>query len=318
MASFFVDSHDESLGRDEQLKVDGVAHSDCPAFRRHLVLQSDFGLSDGAVSAMTGVIIGVDERLQVHSLTHDIPPYDIYLAGYRLYQTYAYWPTGTLFVSIVDPGVGFDQKSLVALFESGHYVVTPDNGTLSFLAKYVGLRALWEIDKERNLLASTNQSYTFYGRDLYAYTAARLAAGQLDLSDVGPRLNLDQVTIFEIADPQWDEDNGILEGQVAVHDDRFGSLWTNIPYCYLSDLQADLLDPDAPEARLHLRIQHQDRTVYDDLVPVGQSFQSVPPSRALIYINSLQNLAIALNQNSFAQAYKIGYGPDWQVTIQRA
>lgn len=263
---------------------------------------------------MTGVIVGVDETLQVHSLTHDIPPYDIYLAGYRLYQTYAYWPSGTVFVSIVDPGVGYDQQSLVALLESGHYIVTPDNGTLSFLAKYVGLRAVWAIDKERHLLASTQQSYTFYGRDLYAYTAARLASGQLSLSDLGDRLTADQVTLHEITDPEWDAATRTLRGHVSIHDARFGSLWTNIPY---SDLQ-EVVGGTSLEGQFRLTIQHQAVTVYDELVPVGQSFQSVPKGQPLIYCNSLHRVAIALNQGDFAGSYQIGYGPDWQVTLQRA
>ncbi|MHA6602863.1 SAM hydrolase/SAM-dependent halogenase family protein [Aerococcus urinae] len=290
----------------------GIDFSKVPAFRQQLVFQSDFGLNDGAVSAMTGVVVTVDESLSIHHLTHNIPPYDIYLAGYRLYQTYSYWPQGTIFVSIVDPGVGYQQKSVIALLDSGHYIVTPNNGTLSFLAKYVGIKAVWEIDKEKNLLPSTNQSYTFYGRDLYAYTAARLSSGQLQLSEVGEEVAMSELTLFDIADYQINREQGLLSGHIAIHDERFGSLWTNIPYDSLQDLAVKTGD------KLHLQIHHQGQTVYDDLVPVVQSFQSVPQSRALIYCNSLKNLAVALNQNSFAQAYKVGYGPDWQVTFQKS
>ena len=70
-------------------------------FNKHLVFQSDFGIADGAVSAMTGVVVSVDDSLRMHHLTHDIPPYDIYLASYRLYQTYSYWPKGTIFAVLV-------------------------------------------------------------------------------------------------------------------------------------------------------------------------------------------------------------------------
>lgn len=78
-----------------------------------LVLQSDFGLGDGAVSAMQGVAFTVDDKIQLFNLTHDIPEYDVWQAAYRLYQTAEYWPAGTVFVSVVDPGVGTERKSVV-------------------------------------------------------------------------------------------------------------------------------------------------------------------------------------------------------------
>ena len=104
-----------------------------------LVFQSDFGLVDGAVSAMEGVSIGVDSDIRIHHLTHDITPYNIFEASYRLFQTIEYWPTGTVFVSVVDPGVGSKRKSAVAKTKAGQYIVTPDNGTLTHIKKYVGI-----------------------------------------------------------------------------------------------------------------------------------------------------------------------------------
>ena len=96
-----------------------------------LVFQSDFGLVDGAVSAMYGVAYSVNPDLKMHDLTHDITPYSIWEASYRLIQTVSYWPDDTVFVSVVDPGVGTDRKSVVARTHSGKYIVTPDNGTLT-------------------------------------------------------------------------------------------------------------------------------------------------------------------------------------------
>ena len=89
-----------------------------------LVLQSDFGLVDGAVSAMVGVALQEDSNLKIHHLTHDITPYNIFEGSYRLFQTVEYWPQGTTFVSVVDPGVGSDRKSVVALTERNQYIVT--------------------------------------------------------------------------------------------------------------------------------------------------------------------------------------------------
>ena len=144
---------------------------------RALVLQSDFGLDDGAVSAMYGVAVGVDPSLRIHDVTHNIPPYDIWEGSYRLAQVLTYLPEGTVFVSVVDPGVGSDRLSVVARTGTGHYIVTPDNGTLTHLENIFGVTELREIDATRNRRPGSEESYTFHGRDIYAFTGARLASG---------------------------------------------------------------------------------------------------------------------------------------------
>jgi S-adenosylmethionine hydrolase len=112
-----------------------------------LVLQSDFGLVDGAVSAMIGVALSRIKRSCCYNLTHYITPYNIFEGSYRLFQTVEYWPEGTTFVSVVDPGVGSKRKSVVALTNKNQYIVTPDNGTLSFIKKDVGIKLLGKSQK---------------------------------------------------------------------------------------------------------------------------------------------------------------------------
>ncbi|MDY3024043.1 MAG: SAM-dependent chlorinase/fluorinase, partial [Streptococcus hyovaginalis] len=163
-----------------------------------LVLQSDFGLVDGAVSAMIGVVLQEDPSLGVHHLTHDITPYNIFEASYRLFQTIEYWPEGTTFVSVVDPGVGSSRKSVVALTEQNQYIVTPDNGTLSHIKRHIGIKAVREISEVANRRKNTEHSYTFHGRDVYAYTGAKLASGHISFEEVGPELPVDQ--ILELAE----------------------------------------------------------------------------------------------------------------------
>lgn len=138
-----------------------------------LVLQSDFGLVDGAVSTMIGVALEESPTLKIHHLTHDITPYNIFEGSYRLFQTVDYWPEGTTFVSVVDPGVGSKRKSVVAKTAKNQYIVTPDNGTLSFIKKHVGIVAIREISEVANRRQNTEHSYTFHGRDVYAYTGAK-------------------------------------------------------------------------------------------------------------------------------------------------
>jgi S-adenosylmethionine hydrolase len=117
-----------------------------------LVLQSDFGTLDGAVASMKGVAVGVSPDIHIYDLTHHIEPYNIWQGALRLVQTAEYWPPGTVFVSVVDPGVGTERKSIVLKTRSGHYFVTPDNGTLTFVAPRraaprLGIAAVREIDE---------------------------------------------------------------------------------------------------------------------------------------------------------------------------
>src|SRR5450631_3694204 len=153
-----------------------------------VVFQSDFGLKDGAVSAMKGVAMGVSADLKLFDLTHEIPAYNIWEAAYRLEQTVPYWPPGTVFVSVVDPGVGTTRKSVVLKTKTGQFIVTPDNGTLTLIAVSQGIAEIRQIDEVLNRRRNSQDSYTFHGRDVYAYTAARLAAGVITYEQVGKPL----------------------------------------------------------------------------------------------------------------------------------
>lgn len=117
----------------------------------HLVLQTDFGTSDGAVSAMYGVALSVHPALPIFDLTHDISPFNIWEGSYRLFQTIKYWPEGTVFVSVVDPGVGSDRLSIVVHTETNQYIVTPDNGTITHIKRVFGIKEARMIDESKNL-----------------------------------------------------------------------------------------------------------------------------------------------------------------------
>src|SRR6476646_5280525 len=124
-----------------------------------VVFQTDFGLKDGAVSAMKGVAMGVSTELKLFDLTHEIPAYNIWEAAYRLEQTVPYWPTGTVFVSVVDPGVGTLRKSVVLKTKTGQYIVTPDNGTLTLIAASQGIAEIRQIDEALNRRRNSGESY---------------------------------------------------------------------------------------------------------------------------------------------------------------
>ncbi|HEM6289147.1 TPA: S-adenosyl-l-methionine hydroxide adenosyltransferase family protein [Streptococcus suis] len=274
-----------------------------------LVLQSDFGLVDGAVSAMIGVALQESRDLVVHNLTHDITPYNIFEGSYRLFQTVEYWPEGTTFVSVVDPGVGSKRKSVVALTEQNHYIVTPDNGTLSFIKKHVGIKAVREISEVANRRANTEHSYTFHGRDVYAYTGAKLASGHISFEEVGPEL--DVASIVEIPTVPTEIGQDFVRGAIDILDVRFGSLWTSITREEFYTLNPQFED------RFEVTIYNNDMLVYQNQVTYGKSFADVRIGQPLLYINSLYRVGLAINQGSFAKAYNVGVGQNWHIEIKR-
>jgi len=277
--------------------------------RKTVVFMSDFGTSDGAVSAMHGVADQVCRDLRIEDLTHDIPQFDIWQASYRLIQTLEYWAPGTVFVCVVDPGVGSERESVVVLTKSGHIIVTPDNGTLSHVNRKVGILERRRISEVHNRLENSQGSFTFHGRDIYAYTGARIAAGILEFEDAGKLLDSRPVTL-RVTDPLVDKEE--IDGTIDVLDIRYGSLWTNIPDSLFFGLGIDYGD------MVRVLICKRDRLVYGYTMPVCRNFTEVGVGQPLLYINSLLNVGIALNQKDFAATYSIGTGEEWRIRLKKA
>ena len=268
--------------------------------KKPLILQSDFGTADGAVSAMYGVAYGVSEELNISDLTHEIPQYDIWEASYRLIQTVNYWPVGSVFVSVVDPGVGSTRRSIVVRTKSGQFIVTPDNGTLTHVKRILGIEEARVIDESINRLPNSGESYTFHGRDIYAYTGARLASGVISFEEVGPAVEPTSVIELPIIESIHDGEKVI--GTIDVLDIRFGSLWTNIPRELFTTLGVE------KGGRVEISIENETRTLYKNILVYAKSFADVYVGEPLVYVNSLDCMAVAINQGSFARAYNIGTG----------
>jgi len=268
-----------------------------------IVLQTDFGLKDGAVAAMKGVIITVDPNLKIYDLSHEIPAYDTWEAAYRLFQTAEYWPAGTVFVSVVDPGVGTDRKSIVLKTKSGHYFVTPDNGTLTLISEHFGIEEVREIDEAINRRQSSVSSYTFHGRDVYAYTAARLASGVITFTQVGKRL---PDSVIMIPYQKAAIKNDTIRGMVPILDIQYGNVWTNIP----DSLMKSFKYGDS----LFCSINNESRLVFSGRIPLVKTFGEVPKGNAMGYFNSLMQFSIAINQGNFADSFHIGTGPEWIIS----
>lgn len=272
-----------------------------------VVFQTDFGLKDGAVAAMKGVALGVSTDLKLYDLTHEIPAYNIWDAAYRLYQTASYYPKGTVFVSVCDPGVGTNRRSVVMLSESGHYFVTPDNGTLTLVAEQLGVRELRQIDETVNRLPGSQASYTFHGRDVYAYTAARLAARAITYEQVGPKLANEVVRLpYQKAELS----KGVLKGNIPALDVQYGNIWTNIPKELVDQL------PAKAGQKLNVQIFQGSRLVYSKAVKLVNTFGESAVGSDVAYFNSLLNFSIAINMGDFAKNYKVTSGADWRVTVK--
>jgi len=275
-----------------------------------LVIMSDFGLADGAVSAMYGVAYSVCEQLSISSLTHEIPQYNAWEASYRLIQTVGYWPKGTVFVSVVDPGVGSTRRSIAVETRAGQYIITPDNGTLTHVKRISGIVAAREIDERVNRLPGSGESYTFHGRDIYAYTGARLAAGIIDFAGVGPEVDPASVVELPMDEPVLEED--CIRGDIDVLDVRFGSLWTSIPrelFLKLGVKHGDFVE---------IKIMNGARLVYRNSLIYARSFADAFVGEPLVYVNSLDRMAVAINQGDFARAYNVGTGAPWTIAVQKA
>ena len=290
--------------------LNGLLNLEDYSMNNFLVFQSDFGLNDGAVSAMMGVSYQIDSNLKIESLTHEITPYNIFEASYRLVQPCEYWPSGTTFVSVVDPGVGTNRQSVVAKLKNGQYIVTPNNGTLTHLAKKIGVEEIREIEESKHRRKNTSASYTFHGRDVYANTGAKLASNKISFEEVGNKLDLSEIVYLETIPASFE--NGVVKGSIDILDVRFGSLWTNIPLELFKKLDLEFKD------YVEVSIYHNNNMVYNNKIIYGRSFADVMIGAPIVYTNSLYTIAIALNQGSFAKAHNIDVGLHWKVEIKKA
>ena len=287
-----------------------IATSGCTHSHKQgiVVFQTDFGLKDGAVSAMKGVATGVDPELKLYDLTHEIPAYNIWEAAYRLQQTAPFWPAGTVFVSVVDPGVGTSRKSVVLKTKTGHYFVTPDNGTLTLIAQSLGIESVREIDEVLNRRKNSQASYTFHGRDVYAYTGARLAAGVINFDQVGKQLSPEVVTIpYQQAVVQGDS----IVGNIPILDVQYGNIWTNINDSIFKVLHVE------PKAKLEININRNGIQVFRQDVEFAHTFGDVAEGKMLAYMNSLMNFSLAINMGNMADSFHINSGPEWNIVVRR-
>ncbi|WP_226016661.1 S-adenosyl-l-methionine hydroxide adenosyltransferase family protein [Novosphingobium sp. FKTRR1] len=272
-----------------------------------LVLMTDFGTKDGAVSAVKGVAYGVSQDLLISDLSHQID--SIWDGAYRLYQVAPYWPKGTVFVTVVDPGVGTARKSIVVRTKAGHYFVGPDNGLYTLIDEAEGIDEARVIDETVNRLRGSEASNTFHGRDVFGYTGARLAAGVIGWEQVGPVYPVSQLVRLPYQRPSLEL--GVLKGMIPVLDVQYGNVWSNIPRNLFEAAGFKLGD------KVKVEFLHDGKVVDSMVAPFTRTFGDVPVGQPMVYINSLLDVSVALNQGDYARDHHIGSGPGWSVQVSR-
>ncbi len=185
-----------------------------------ITLLTDFGLADAYVGIMRGVILGINPAATVVDLTHGVPPQDIGYAAFELGTAWRYFPTGTVHVVVVDPGVG-GERAAIAARVGEQFFVAPDNGVLSYVLAE-GPAAVYRLTERRYWLPHT--SHTFHGRDVFAPVAAHLSLG-VPLHALGQPH--ERPVTFPLPQPRRRPD-GTWVAHV-IHADRFGNLVTSLP-----------------------------------------------------------------------------------------
>ena len=255
-----------------------------------IVFMTDFGVLDDSVAICRGVMYSVMPTVRVVDLTHDVTPFSILDGARFLEGATPYYPAGTVFVVVIDPGVGSTRKAIVAQSKRGQYFVLPDNGLLTLVEQRDGIEAVREITNP-DWMIGTKLSSTFHGRDIFSPVGAHMARGD-DWTKAGPEIPVKNLVRLQLKAAVLD-DHG-LSATVIATDGPFGNLVTDV----------------SGEDFLKLGYQHGQ----DVPVKVGDrqmkmkfvnTFSDVPLREPLLYIDSRGLLGLAVNQNSFAATYGV-------------
>jgi len=263
-----------------------------------IVFLSDFGTIDDAVAICKGVMVSVAPDAQIIDLTHQVTPFSIAEGARLLARTAQYYPAGTVFVTVIDPGVGTSRRSVVVKTKRGQYFVLPDNGLVTPLVDRDGLAGAREIRNPAWLIGGKLSS-TFHGRDVFAPVAAHLARGD-DWTQVGPTV----ATLMRLEAPVAVVDERGVSGSVVALDGPYGNLVTNISGDQLRGL--GYVRGDA----LHVRVGAEELTV-----PYAATFGDVPVGQELAFVDSRGLLSLAINQGNFARSH--GVNPPVALVVLR-
>lgn len=263
-----------------------------------VVFMTDFGVVDDSVALCKGVMYGIAPNLRVVDLTHQVTPFSIQDGARFLFGATPYFPAGTVFVVVIDPGVGSARKPVVVKSKHGQFFVLPDNGLMTMVEDRDGIAAIREITNQDWMIGAKISS-TFHGRDIFSPVGARVARGD-DWTQVGPELK--HLVRLDLK-PARVDDQG-LSGEVIALDGPYGNLVTNI--------DADDFLKLGYQRGEKLKVTIAGREIE---MPFVKTFSDVPLKQPLVFIDSRGRVSFAVNQASFAASY--GVEPPQPIFIPR-
>lgn len=268
-----------------------------------IVLITDFGIQDPFVGIMKGVIAEISPKVPMIDLTHSIPPGDIKRAAITIWQSISFFPNESIFLGVVDPGVGTSRRGIVIVSDQQKYV-GPDNGLFTFILDESA--QVWELSDPQYQLP--NPGYTFHGRDIFAPAAAYLAQG-VQASQFGARVS----DILHIPDPVMNYEEDKISGEILFAD-RFGNLLTSLGRFVPIVNSEYKLEPwlrSASDSFHEMRVSmSQVRLKLADgrSFPWVRTFADIPPGKCRVLVGSSGLLEIAANRGNAAEALGLSDG----------
>jgi S-adenosylmethionine hydrolase len=250
-----------------------------------VALITDFGTSDGYVGSMKGVMLGINPSVTLVDITHAIAPGDIASAAFVLLSTFNDFPPSTIFLAIVDPGVGSGRKAL-GVKAGPYYFIGPDNGILTLACNKIGKPSIRSL--ENASFFNNAISPTFHGRDIFGTVAAHLSKSIASFKKLGPELS---------SIVQYGFSPVLIKGKkiqgTVIYIDRFGNCITSIEKAFLGRLNS-----------IRLFITIKSRRAF----PVCACYSDIPKGKPLGIIGSSGFLEISINQGNAAKSFNLAIG----------
>ncbi|MFB6247624.1 MAG: S-adenosyl-l-methionine hydroxide adenosyltransferase family protein [Salinibacter sp.] len=260
-----------------------------------VTITTDFGTADAYVPAMKGTMLSIAPQARLVDVTHQIDPQDVMESAFVLKTARPFFPSGSVHLVVVDPGVGTERRA-VALRHDGHWYVGPDNGVFPLVLDGETPEAMVELDNP-NAWRTDTPSTTFHGRDIFSPVAAHLAAGR-SLDALGTPI--DTLESLHWAEPTTDD--GIVQGWI-VHIDHFGNCITNIRRSTLH--QALALDGDVGPEALPPVEAYVGNTILETM---GTTYGDVAEEEPLLLFGSTGYLEVSVNGGNAAERLDIRKG----------
>jgi S-adenosylmethionine hydrolase len=269
-----------------------------PPARPTIVFMTDFGAANDAVAICKAVIVGIAPDARIMDITHQVTPFSIEEGSRFLAAVSPYYPAGTVFLSVIDPGVGTSRKAVIVKSKKNQYFVLPDNGLITPVIDRDGLDSAREITNTTWMIQAPVSS-TFHGRDIFSPAAAHLAMGW-DFTQAGPEVP----QLVRLAPKTSTTTSKGIDGDIIGLDDPYGSLITDIPGDEFKNLGYNLGD------KVVVQINKKPVTL-----PYVKTFMNVPVGENLLYIDSRGRVGIANNEGNYAKKYN--FTPPGTIFIPR-